>query len=91
MLCKRYFISGEVQGVNFRAAAAAQARTLGLKGYARNLPDGRVEVLAAGARESLERLERWLWQGPPLAKVSELRSVDADAQEAPDDFRVLRS
>ncbi len=90
MLCKRYFISGEVQGVNFRWATAEHARSLGLKGYARNLPDGRVEVLAAGARESLDRLERWLWQGPPLAKVSELRTLDADMQEAPADFRVLR-
>ncbi len=90
MLCKRYFVSGRVQGVNFRWAAAEQARALGLNGYARNLPDGRVEVLAAGPREALERLERWLWQGPPAAEVRELRSFDAEVTEAPGDFRIVR-
>lgn len=45
---------------------------LGLRGFARNLDDGRVEVLACGAVEALRELESWLWQGPPGARVSDV-------------------
>ncbi len=89
MLCKRYFVSGQVQGVSYRWAAAEQARRLGITGFARNLPDGRVEVLAAGIRESLQQFERWLWQGPSAARVDGLQSFDADPKDAPGEFRVL--
>jgi len=63
--CLRFFISGRVQGVSFRAATRKEARRLGLHGYARNLDDGRVEVLAAGSEEALRELERWLHRGRP--------------------------
>lgn len=76
--CARFLVSGRVQGVAFRAHARAQASALGLHGYARNLADGRVEVLALGAAPALEALARWLQHGPPLARVSEVQRSVAD-------------
>jgi acylphosphatase len=63
------FVSGRVQGVFFRAATREEATRLGLTGWVRNLPDGRVEVRACGAEDPLAALQQWLWQGPPLAHV----------------------
>lgn len=68
-MAKRFLISGRVQGVFYRASTRRKAHELGLTGYAKNLPDGRVEVLAAGSEEALLLLEKWLWQGPPAAQV----------------------
>jgi acylphosphatase len=66
-----------VQGVGFRWFVARHARALGLGGYARNLPDGRVEVLAAGAgMEALSRLEELLREGPAHARVERLERQD---------------
>lgn len=65
-------ISGEVQGVGFRAFAKRCALDLGLAGYAENLSDGRVEVVAEGAREALEQLVDQLRRGPPHAVVAQL-------------------
>jgi acylphosphatase len=86
--CKRAWISGRVQGVAFRAATRAQAEALGLRGHARNLPDGRVEVLACGDEHALETLLRWLQIGPPAARVDSVRVEDAPADDGPPDFRV---
>jgi acylphosphatase len=72
MAAARFLVSGKVQGVWFRAGTRSRARELGLGGYARNLPDGRVEVLAVGEPAAIDALERWLWQGPPLAEVGEV-------------------
>ena len=66
----RFLVSGRVQGVWVRAATRERALALQLQGYARNLADGGVEVVASGEAAALDELERWLWQGPPLAKVS---------------------
>ena len=68
----RFIVSGRVQGVLFRARAREQALGLGLTGHAKNLDDGRVEVLASGSSEALDELEQWLWQGPPAAKVEQV-------------------
>jgi acylphosphatase len=67
------YISGDVQGVGYRAFARRYARTLGLVGYARNLADGVVEVVAEGPRELLERLLAELRRGPISADVSDVR------------------
>ena len=72
MAAARFLVSGKVQGVWFRGSAREQALRLGLRGHARNLADGRVEVLAIGEPAQVEALEHWLWQGPPLARVEEV-------------------
>ena len=68
--CARCLVGGRVQGVFFRASAREQAQRLGLTGYVRNRPDGRVEVLACGSVEALARLRDWLRTGPPQADVT---------------------
>lgn len=65
----RCMVSGRVQGVCYRAATCARATALGLDGFVRNLPDGRVEAVIAGEAGAVETLVAWLWQGPPAAKV----------------------
>jgi acylphosphatase len=67
-------VDGLVQGVGFRYATIRQARVLGLKGYVRNLEDGRVEVVAEGEEGRLAQLAAWLAHGPPGAHV---RSVES--------------
>lgn len=62
-------VSGRVQGVFFRANTQEVAQRLGLSGYVRNLPDGRVEVVAEGEEGALQRLVDWCHRGPPLARV----------------------
>jgi acylphosphatase len=76
MATVRFFVKGRVQGVFYRASTREQAMALGLSGYAKNLDDGRVEVVAVGSPACIEKLERWLWQGPSSARVDEvLREV----------------
>ncbi|MEL9969655.1 MAG: acylphosphatase [Metallosphaera sp.] len=65
-------IEGEVQGVGFRRFVQINAVRLGLKGYAKNLPDGTVEVVAEGYEESVQKLLDQLWKGPPLALVTKV-------------------
>ena len=72
MACARFIVTGKVQGVSFRASARERALRLGLCGHARNLADGRVEVVASGAPESLAELDAWLHHGPPAARVDEV-------------------
>lgn len=74
----RCFVSGRVQGVFYRAKTQQIANELGLTGWVRNLPDGRVEVLAFGSQQQLKELTDWLWHGPTLAKVT---SVDVISVE----------
>lgn len=68
--CQIFCVTGRVQGVFFRASAQAAARDLGLGGYAKNLPDGSVEVLACGSHDALVHFSAWLQQGPPMAAVA---------------------
>ncbi len=88
--CRRFFVSGKVQGVFFRASAARVAGALGLRGHARNLADGRVEVLACGEAGPLDELQRWLGKGPPLAVVTavDVTVLAIDAAAGLDGFRV---
>lgn len=72
MATARFLVSGRVQGVFFRASTRNEAERLGLGGSASNLADGRVEVVASGSDEALAALERWLWQGPPSARVDDV-------------------
>jgi acylphosphatase len=69
-ICVRCTVAGQVQGVFFRASAREEALRLGLTGQARNLPDGRVEVLACGEPDAVNGLREWLRRGPPQAQVT---------------------
>lgn len=62
-------VSGRVQGVSFRMATRSNAQRLGLTGWVRNLPDGRVEVQAFGPVARLNELRTWLQRGPALSRV----------------------
>ena len=85
----RYLISGHVQGVGFRWFAARHARSLGLIGYARNLPDGRVEVVVSGPEEALPAMERLLRTGPASAQVEQVeRSSEPAALPAGKSFDI---
>jgi acylphosphatase len=65
-------ITGRVQGVFFRASARETAQRLGLTGYARNLPDGTVEIEAEGDDAALQQLIEWAHAGPSSARVEEV-------------------
>ena len=84
------FVSGRVQGVFFRGFVQEQARGLGVTGFARNLPDGRVEVLAQGAEHALEQLRSRLAQGPMLARVDSVDAAWTDHQTPYGDFQIIR-
>ncbi|WP_440997450.1 acylphosphatase [Arhodomonas sp. SL1] len=73
---RAWHVHGRVQGVFFRAATQEQARNLGVSGYARNLPEGSVEVVAAGDTAALDALEDWLADGPPQARVTAVQRVE---------------
>ena len=75
---RRCLVAGRVQGVFYRASTRQRARELGVSGHARNLPDGRVEVLAWGDAEAVQRLCDWLWQGSPASHVT---TVDVEVME----------
>ena len=66
------FVSGRVQGVCFRMETREQAQLFGITGWVRNLPDGRVEVMASGDEMQLKQLHEWLTQGPDMARVMKL-------------------
>jgi len=83
-------IRGRVQGVFYRVWTQERARELGLKGWVRNLPDGRVEWLAQGEREALLELERLSRQGPPAAQVESIESQWIDDQADWNDFTIQR-
>src|SRR6185295_19403671 len=70
VVARRFLIGGRVQGVGFRMFAADRAAREGLTGYARNLPDGRVEALVEGDQESVDRMELALRRGPSHAEVA---------------------
>lgn len=78
----RFVVSGTVQGVFFRASTRDRALQLGLRGRVRNLPDGRVEVIAAGAAAAIDSLAQWLRQGSPAAMVVSVERGEADPRDA---------
>ncbi|PIN86658.1 acylphosphatase [Candidatus Woesearchaeota archaeon CG10_big_fil_rev_8_21_14_0_10_44_13] len=82
---KRYkiIVSGRVQGVFFRYTTKKTARNLGLKGYAKNLDDGTVEVVAQGNKDDLDRLVDFCRKGPLLARVDD---VNVKEEKAGDEF-----
>ena len=79
----KILVSGIVQGVFYRANTKEKAQELGLKGYVKNLPDGRVEIIVEGEKEKILELIEWCKEGPPLAKV---KNVEFYFGEATDEF-----
>ena len=77
MMCKKCVIGGRVQGVFYRATAARRAQELGIHGHARNLADGRVEVLACGEEQAVSAFVSWLWIGSSACKVTSVELTDA--------------
>lgn len=73
MACARFLVAGKVQGVFFRAATRERALRLGIAGCAKNLADGRVEVLASGSIAAIDELDAWLHHGPPAARVESVQ------------------
>jgi acylphosphatase len=76
IVARRYVIGGRVQGVGFRYFTEAAAAREGITGWVRNMPDGRVEVVAEGDREAVERFERNIRHGPPAARVDRVETDD---------------
>jgi acylphosphatase len=83
MVCKICWVSGRVQGVFYRGAAATRARELGIAGYAKNLADGRVEVLVYGDAVAVGMFIDWLWIGSSASKVTAVQAVDAEPSDQP--------
>jgi acylphosphatase len=87
---RRFTVHGKVQGVFFRHSTRLTAVKLDIHGFARNLPDGSVEVLAHGSAAAVEELREWLHRGPPEARVDELRETPApEASPVPVGFHTL--
>jgi len=76
-VCSAAYIYGTVQGVGFRFHTQRQAQALGLTGYARNLDDGSVEVLACGEQQQVDKLIVWLQQGGPISARVERVLIEA--------------
>ncbi|MCI0503889.1 acylphosphatase [Candidatus Micrarchaeota archaeon] len=83
-------ITGDVQGVFFRAGVQGEARKRGISGWVRNVPDGTVEVMAEGGRAALESLLEWCSHGPAGASVTEVKSERASASGEFADFIIRR-
>jgi len=81
-------ITGRVQGVFFRQWTADTADRLGVSGWARNCPDGSVEVSASGAPEAVEALISALRHGPPMAEVADLAIEETEAEPGGGDFSI---
>jgi acylphosphatase len=80
---RRFHITGKVQGVYFRHSTRVEAERLAVTGYARNLPDGSVEVVAQGPAGAVERLRQWLHQGPKMARVGTVLELELERDTLP--------
>lgn len=83
-----FYISGKVQGVFYRQSTLEKARQLELSGFARNLPDGRVEVVAEGEKNQLQQLLDWCWQGPERARVDDIELIPDHATQEFNGFSI---
>jgi acylphosphatase len=81
--CKKCLVAGRVQGVFYRGTAQRRAQELAIRGYARNLPDGRVEVVACGENAAVETFVSWLWTGSSASKVTSVDVADLPPDSIP--------
>jgi acylphosphatase len=84
----RILVSGRVQGVYFRAFTQKEAKKHQLSGFAKNLPDGRVEVVAAGPKEAVEKLILWCRKGPITARVDHVETEELASIDLPAGFEI---
>jgi acylphosphatase len=89
MRATRLLIRGIVQGVGFRYFALRAARNLGIRGYVRNLPDGRVETVAAGSEEALRDFIDQVRRGPAGAHVDGVETSEVTLAEDAGGFEIL--
>lgn len=82
-------ISGRVQGVGYRFSTEDQANDLGINGWVRNLPDGRVEAVFEGTRATVEEMIQWCHQGPRGAVVKDV-AIEYEAPEGLEGFEIKR-
>ncbi len=87
-VCRRCVVSGRVQGVFYRATTRRRALELGIEGWARNLADGTVEVVASGEAGAVDELCDWLLEGPGAARVTEVRCAMFQTAEIPPGFNI---
>ena len=80
-------VSGRVQGVFFRASCAEQARALGVAGWVRNAPDGRVEAVFEGPEAAVEAMVGWCRRGPAHARVDDVE-IEHEEPAGVEGFRV---
>jgi acylphosphatase len=87
-VARRCLVRGRVQGVYYRASARERARAGGICGYARNLPDGSVEIMACGDEPAVRAFIEWLWIGPSAAKVAavQVEELQLAEQDLPQGF-----
>ncbi|MDB5323096.1 MAG: acylphosphatase [Phycisphaerales bacterium] len=78
---KHWFVSGQVQGVSFRAFTYEAATDLKLKGWVRNLTDGRVEIVAEGSEKAIDQLLEKVKKGPPASRVDGVKEGKVDEKE----------
>jgi acylphosphatase len=88
-ICAHVFVSGKVQGVGYRYSTVNEARRLGVNGWVRNLPDGRVEAVFEGSRKVVEEIIHWCYKGPTAAVVKDV-AVEYEEPEGLRGFETRR-
>ena len=86
-VARKYVVKGRVQGVGFRAFAQHVADSLGVRGWAKNLDDGNVEVYAVGTPEQLSEFSGYMWKGPRMSDVRHVDEMEATVDD-PTDFDI---
>ena len=84
------FVSGKVQGVFFRSNTRGKALELGLKGWVRNLEDGRVEAVFEGEKENVGRMMEWVRRGPEYARVEDIEIIPEEYKAEFNGFAIVR-
>ncbi len=88
-IARRILISGRVQGVAFRASTVREAlRYPGLRGFVRNLASGEVEVLVQGSASAVDAMIEWCHQGPPMARIDQVKVMECPVNVALTHFSI---
>jgi len=90
MICKKFIITGRVQGVYYRASLRKEAIRLGLCGHVMNQSDGSVMAIVQGEAAQIAALEKWCWAGPPMAAVVGVEVQEEDVEENFVGFEIRR-